>query len=219
MLLQSNLPIVEDDAYADLRFSGPPPSPLLAIVPERVFHVGTFSKVLCPGLRVGWLVVPHHLRQRALEIKQGVDLQASSLSQSIVEDYLVGSESQPGIDLDARLESLRRFYRRRAEVMAKALRRHLPAWSFRFPEGGFALWVDTHVPIEESVFLAAAIRAGVAFDPGSTFRPPGVGSPELSLRLCFSYARLASFDRAVKALTRAWSEVTTDRRILVASVE
>ena len=65
-VLDSGLPIIEDDAYADLHFGGPAPAPLLAEAPRRVLHVGTLSKSLCPGLRIGWLVAPRHLRKRAL---------------------------------------------------------------------------------------------------------------------------------------------------------
>jgi 2-aminoadipate transaminase len=186
---------------------------LLAQARERVFYVGTFSKILCPGLRVGWLVVPHRFRQRARDLKQGVDLQSSSLSQAIVEDYLVGSAAQPGIDLEARLIRLRQFYQRRAVSMARAIRRHIPSWSFDEPVGGFAIWVDTHAAISEADFLRAAIEEGVVFDPGSLFRPADSASGQLSLRLCFSYSRPAAFDVGLQRLARAWARSARSRTI------
>lgn len=204
-LLQGGFPIIEDDAYADLRFEeGAAPWPLLAEARDRVFHVGTFSKILCPGLRVGWLVTPRHLRQRARELKQVIDLQASTLAQSIVEDYLLGDDVRPGIDLDDRLRRLRRFYARRAERLATALRRHLPRWTFEFPQGGFAIWAQADAPASEEDFLAAALEEGVTFDPGSQFRPGGRPPEPLALRLCFSSVPAESFDQAIRRLARAW---------------
>jgi len=205
-LLGERVAIIEDDAYAELRFAdGPAPRPLLADATDRVFHVGTFSKILCPGLRVGWLVVPRHLRRRALELKQGIDLQSSTLAQAIVEDYLLGDGHRPGVDLDDRLLRLRRFYAGRAARLATALRKHLPGWSFDFPEGGFAIWVETDTSQPEEPFLKAALDEGVTFDPGSQFRPDAGGAEPLALRLCFSSARADSLELAIQRLARAWT--------------
>jgi len=206
-LLQTPGLIVEDDAYAELRFDGPPARPLLADAPERVLHVGTLSKTLSPGLRIGWLVVPKALRDQAVDLKQGTDLQASSLGQAIAETYLLGDEGHlPAVDWDARLVRLRRFYRRRATLLGQALKAHLPDWQFTPPEGGFALWArapERHAPIDELAFLRAAVDAGVSFDPGSTFRPDRAAHP-LAIRLCFSAAPTTSFEEGARRLARAW---------------
>ncbi|HYG65840.1 MAG TPA: PLP-dependent aminotransferase family protein, partial [Thermoanaerobaculia bacterium] len=111
-LLASGLPILEDDAYGDLLFSGPGPRPLLAEAPDRVFYIGTFSKTLAPGLRVGWLVVPERLHEEALKAKRDADLQANGLGQAIVERYLRAD------GYEERLKRLRTFYRRRAKRLA-----------------------------------------------------------------------------------------------------
>src|SRR5688500_137365 len=126
-LLAGSRRIIEDDAYGELHFEGPPGRPLLADAPQRVLHVGTLSKTLCPGLRVGWLVVPARLRRRALRLKHDSDLQPSSLAQEVVDAYLGRT------DFDRRLVTLRRFYRRRAHRLCQALRRHLPRWRFDPP--------------------------------------------------------------------------------------
>ena len=198
--------IIEDDAYAELRFDGPPARPLLADDPQRVLHVGTLSKTLSPGLRIGWLVVPARLRERALLLKQGTDLQASSLGQAIAEAYLLGDADAPAVDWEARLVRLRRFYRRRASQLGRSLRAALPDWRFTMPAGGFAIWGQAPAgapAVDELTFLRQAIDAGVAFDPGSTFRPGGGPAP-LAVRLCFSAAPAAAFDEGARRLGEAW---------------
>jgi len=198
--------IIEDDAYAELRFDGPPARPLLADAPDRVLHVGTLSKTLSPGLRIGWLVAPRRLRARALRLKQGTDLQASSLGQAIAELYLLGDQGEPGVDWEARLRRLRRFYRRRATLLARALAAHLPSWRFTAPAGGFAIWAEApepERPIDELGFLRAAVAAGVAFDPGSIFRADRAARP-LAARLCFSAAPAGAFEEAARRLALAW---------------
>jgi 2-aminoadipate transaminase len=196
--------VIEDDAYGDLRFAGPV-APLLGARPKRCIHVGTFSKTLCPGLRVGWMVVPPSLRRRALRLKQGDDLQASSLAQAVVDDYLAHN------DFEARLVVLRRYYRRRATALARALRRALPSWSFAFPEGGFCLWVDTNARVDELALLRAAVEEGVSFDVGSAFQAFPAPHAPTRLRVCYSSAPADRFDEAARRLARAWRRVPKSR--------
>jgi 2-aminoadipate transaminase len=174
-----------------------------------VLHVGTLSKTLSPGLRIGWLVVPRRLRDRALRLKQGTDLQASSLGQAIAEAYLLGDGDLPPVDWDARLVGLRRFYRRRATLLLRALRAALPDWRFTTPAGGFAVWAEAPAggaAVDELTFLREAIEAGVVFDPGSTFRPGAAPTP-LAVRLCFSAAPATAFEAGATRLARAWRRV------------
>lgn len=204
-VLEAGIPIIEDDAYAELRWEGQPARPLLAEARDRVFHVGTFSKTLAPGLRVGWLVPPRRLLRRALHMKQSADLQPGSLAQAILDDFLERD------DFAARLVKLRRFYRRRASLLAAAVRRHLPRWRLRFPEGGFALWLEPDGEAPELLLLRRAIAEGVSFDPGSMFRPDCAQHP-LGVRLCFSAAPAEAFDEGVRRLARAWTRVAAGRR-------
>lgn len=196
-LRASKRPIIEDDAYGELTFDGPPPSPLAQSDRSRVLFVGTFSKTLCPGLRVGWLVVPDRWRRRALRLKQAADLQSNSLAQAVVDDFLSRH------DFSHRLSILRRFYRRRAARLADAIRRILPSWTFEFPAGGFGLWLQTDGAVDEARFLAAAIEEGVGFDPGSAFHSWAQKGPT-SLRLCFSLAAPRQFEAGIARLARAW---------------
>ena len=201
---RSKLWLIEDDAYADIVFTGEPSQPLLAEVPDSTFHVGTFSKNLCPGLRVGWLVAPHAFRERALEMKRDTDLQANSLAQSILEEFFAHD------DFEARIAKARRLYRRRAARLADALRHHLPRWSFDEPRGGFSIWVDTAHAGDDVAFLRRALAHGTSFDPGSLFRV--AEGATLSLRLSYSCLPEASIQAGVQRLAAAWQSFAREPR-------
>ena len=179
------------------------------------------SKTLCPGLRIGWLVAPVRFRKRALRIKQGSDLHASSLAQAIVADLLGPAPGGGELDFEARLVRLRRFYRARAAALGRALRAHLPGWCFSEPAGGFAIWARADGPpparsgqrrVDEKAFLEAAAEEGVMVDPGSMFRANRSVEP-MAIRLCFSAAPPAKFDEGVRRLARAWRRVRRDRLV------
>lgn len=194
--------IIEDDAYGDLRFRAGPPVPLLATSRTHVLYVGTFSKTLGPGLRVGFLIVPPRLHARALRRKADDDLQTNSLSQAIVQEYLAQN------DFDAFVRKLRRHYHRRADRLMAAVRRYLPAWSFKAPEGGFGLWISTDARVDEATFLRRSIAAGVSFDPGSRFLTEGAGRDQpTTLRLCFSAVPEDTIEEGARRLARAWAAV------------
>jgi 2-aminoadipate transaminase len=200
-LLASGRPIVADEAYAELRFDGAAPRPLLADAPDRVFHVGTFSKTLCPGLRVGWLVPPRALRGEALRAKRDGDLQAGSLAQAVLEAYLSVA------DFDEHLERARATYASRVERLAGALRRELAGYRFVDPEGGFTVFVESdREDVDEARALSIAAAHGVSFDPASMFRADGARAP-FGMRLSGSSLPEASIDEAVARLARALREV------------
>lgn len=203
-LLATKLPIIADEAYAELRFDGSIERPLLADAPDRVFHVGTISKTLAPGLRVGWLVPPRAHRARVLRLKHDGDLQASSLGQSVLESFLERE------DFDARLDRARRFYALRAKRMVRALAR-VPGFRFRMPEGGFAVFVETDAEGDDRRFLEIATAHGVSFDPGRMFRPDERSSP-ISFRVCFSAVAAHQIDEGVRRLARAFDEFRRERR-------
>jgi 2-aminoadipate transaminase len=195
-LLERSAFVVEDDAYAELVFDGTCAAPLLAAAPERVVHVGTFSKTLCPGLRVGWLVVPPSYREAARRAKQLMDLQSNGLAQCLVERFLALE------DFDRHLEKLRKYYARRASALAEAVRRELPSFHFEEPRGGFSLWVTSELPGDDAELLATALSLGVSFDPGSDYRPTGASAP-LAMRLSFSSLPISSMREAAHRLARA----------------
>ena len=189
--------LIEDDAYADLCFDGDAGRPLLADAPGRVFHVGTFSKVLAPGLRIGWLIAPRAQREAALEQKRLQDLQSNSLTQAILDDFL-GED-----DFDARLARARRLYQRRATRLCAALRRHLPEWTFEAPVGGFSVWAEAPEEGDEPQLLETAARFQTGFDPGRMFVAHG-GSRPIGMRLAFSLEPSSRIEEAVRRLAAAW---------------
>lgn len=193
---RTHAPILEDDAYAELRFEGPPPRPLLADDRTQVWHVGTFSKTLFPGLRIGWLVPPRRARARVLEAKNASDLETSALSQVVLEDLL------EHLDYEALVSQARRFYARRARHLARALARRLPDLRFAAPAGGFSLWAETSYHGDEASLLERAIHHGVSFDPGSAFQVTAAGKP-VAMRLSFSSETIPRLLEGVERLARA----------------
>ncbi|HKO53094.1 MAG TPA: PLP-dependent aminotransferase family protein [Polyangiaceae bacterium] len=192
--------IIEDDAYTDTAFDGRPSRPLLADAPERVFHVGTFSKTLAPGLRVGWLVSPPRFHKELLDAKQTMDLQANSLAQTILESYLRTGE------YTRHLKRIRRDYAARARKLALHVRRHLPQFRFRAPAGGFSLWLESDLRGDEEALYEAALRCGVTFDRGAPFRISPVST--LSFRLSYSAVGEGEMEAGVSRLASALESAT-----------
>jgi 2-aminoadipate transaminase len=208
-LLASGAPIIVDEAYAELRFDGRVPRPLVADAPGRVWHVGTLSKVISPGLRVGWVVAPRALHHRLLAAKQAADLQTCGLAQAALARLLATA------DYDQLLDRARNLYAARAAVLVEALRTHAPGWRFAEPVGGFSIWVETDLEGDDVDVLAAAVSAGTAFDPGRVFRPGGEVEP-VAFRLSFSHAPVHELEHAVRRLVAAARKFRHCDRIVAA---
>ena len=204
-LLASRRPLLVDEAYAELRFDGRVAPPFLVDARDRTFHVGTFSKTLAPGLRVGWLVPPPRMLADALRVKRDLDLQAGSMAQAVVEGYLALG------DYEERLGRARRTYATRARRLVRALERWLPGTRWVEPEGAFAVFVETDLRgIDEAHALAVANAHGVSYDPGSMFRPGGELDP-FGFRLCYSSRKGEEIDEAVRRLARALDKVRAQK--------
>jgi len=205
--------VIEDDAYAESTFVGRREMPLVVLAPERVIHVGTLSKVLCPGLRVGWIATRHPALARILAEKQQADLQAPSLTQRIVAEYLKGPR------FDRHIARVRRGYERKAKALLQAVREALPEFRVTVPHGGFSLWLEHRGPhglFDDLSLLRAAIRRGVSFDPGRTFRIRD--SKQLALRLCYGSVPLDELERGAARLAEALEDVrgATSARLTLA---
>ncbi|HUQ04143.1 MAG TPA: PLP-dependent aminotransferase family protein [Kofleriaceae bacterium] len=202
--LAGGKPVIVDEAYASLRFDGRAPARVLDRARERVWLVGTVSKILCPGLRIGWLVPPRLHVAPVLARKAVTDLQTGSLAQAVLAHAL------ERLDLDAHIARVRTAYRIRAERMCEALAHYAPSWHFRAPEGGFGVYVTTPESGDEDALLGAAIDKGVSFDPGHLMRVaprPGPSDDEpMRFRLCYSSTRDAEIDEGVRRLVSAWGE-------------
>jgi 2-aminoadipate transaminase len=190
------IPVLEDDPYGALRFSGEA-LPALATFPgaRDCLYLGTSSKILAPGLRVAWLVVTDRgLREKITTAKQAADLHTSSFTQRLVHHYV----GQAGV-LEAHVETLRDVYRRRRDVMLAALSRELPSGcTWTRPEGGLFLWVTLPSDVDTTELLYVAAREKIAFVPGAPF---WVGEPvRNTLRLNFSNATEARINEGIARL-------------------
>jgi 2-aminoadipate transaminase len=185
-------PIVEDDPYGQLRYEGDHLPPLVQIDAEHhgsnggtkfrggVIYLGTMSKTLAPGLRVGWVVAPEEVMERLVQMKQGADLHTSTLNQ------MIAYETARGGFLDRHVKLVRQVYRERRDAMLHALETHAPAgvrWTR--PQGGLFLWLTMPPGLDAKEIFTEALAEKVAYVPGSAFYPNGGG--ERSMRLNFSY--------------------------------
>jgi 2-aminoadipate transaminase len=168
---EQNLLIIEDDAYFDLHFSDQPRiTPITAMAPDRVIYLGTFSKVLAPGLRAAYLRAPESIASRVELAKEGADLSSSVLDQAIVMESL-----RRGL-VEKRLPQLRQFYETRRDAMLDALSSFAPKGaSWTRPTGGFFILLKLPEEMDTGSRLRMAIEEGVAYVPGESFFVDGSG--------------------------------------------
>ena len=184
--------VVEDDPYGHLRWSGEMVRPVRAFS-DRVISLGTISKVVCPGLRVGYAVAPPAILDALVLVKQAVDLHTATLSQRAVHALL----ERPGF-LDAHMGKLKPLYQGRAAALLGALRTHLgDRISFNEPHGGMFVWAHLH-GVDTQALLPAAVDAGMAFVPGPAFAVDEKHTD--SLRLSFATATPNELDEAIRRL-------------------
>ena len=175
-----NVLIIEDNPYGRLGFEGDPPAALRASDADNVVYLGSLSKVFCPGLRIGWALVPPALRERMVLVKEAADLCSSSFAQSVAYRYFA---HYPWRET---LKALRDVYRERRDAMLDALDEDFPAgarWSR--PQGGFYVWVELPERLDARAMLAKAIAARVAYVPGGAFYADGQGGSHIRLSFCF----------------------------------
>lgn len=185
--------IIEDDPYRELSFDGEPlPTMLELDGGENVVYVSTFSKVLAPGLRVGWVIGHEALIEKLVQAKQGMDLHTSTFNQLLVLELL-----RRGV-WERQIPRLRTAYRERRDTMLRALEEHFPKdakWTR--PAGGMFLMVHLPPRLSAPELLSACLKKNVAFVPGEEFHLNGAGKN--TLRLNFSNA---SPDRIVEGIRR-----------------
>lgn len=190
------VPIVEDDPYGELWYDAPPPPPIASHWPDGTLYLGSFSKVLAPGLRLGYLVAPPRLLAKLLEAKQAADLHTPGLNQRIVYEALRG-----GL-LATHLPALREHYRERRDAMQAALLQHLPpGCRWTRPQGGMFFWITLPEGIDAAALLAHAVQAGVAYVPGAPFYP--TAARHNTMRLSFATVPPPRIEAGVAALASA----------------
>jgi DNA-binding transcriptional MocR family regulator len=198
-----DIPVIEDAAYAALRFEGEALPPLMAlevarrggIDNARSIYCGTFSKVLSPGLRVGWIVAPRAMIRRLVLIKQASDLNNSTINQMVMHRL-----AETAYDLQ--VERARKHYRCRRDAMLAALERHMPEGAgWTRPGGGLFVWLRLPDGTDGASLLDRAVKeAGVAFVPGAAFFHDGRGRN--TLRLSYSLATEAEIEEGIARLAK-----------------
>lgn len=178
---EHDLIILEDDPYYDLRFEGEPKKPVKAFDDEgRVIYAGSFSKILSPGLRIGWISASEAVAGKIAMIKQTVDVSTNVLSQSIANEYIIRGH------LERHLPKIKQLYGHKRDVMLSALEENFPAGStWTRPEGGMFLWVELPEPMDTDRLQKRALERKVAFVPGRLFFPDGSGKN--TMRLSYSH--------------------------------
>ena len=198
--VESGLPIIEDNPYGDLWFDAPPGPSLSSRHPDGSVYLGSFSKILAPGLRLGYLVAPTALYPKLLQAKQAADLHTPSFNQRVVAEVL-----KDGF-IERHVPTIRALYKQQCEAMLAALDREMAGLGLTWnrPVGGMFLWVQLPKGLKAIPLLAKAVDKGVAFVPGSAFYAEG--ADESTLRLSFVTATVDQINTGMTALAAAIRE-------------
>ena len=193
---QYELLVVEDDPYGAIRFAGEPLPPVASFT-TRVVHLSTFSKIVAPGFRVGWMIGPPEVMAMVARAKQAADLHTATFPQMLLANIV----SQPGW-LDGQKARIVPMYRERCTALADAIDARLgDRIHFHRPEGGMFLWTEFRDVADTKVLLQHAVAAGVAFVPGNAFTIDQ--APDAKARFSYSTLAPAQLDEAAARLATA----------------
>lgn len=189
-----DLPILEDNAYGEVRFEGERIPSIKSIDTEgRVIYLGSFSKILSPGLRVGWACADKEVILKYELVKNGLDLQSAELAQMQVDEFLNAN------DLDEHIAKINKVYKERRDIMLKTIDEEFPKEAkYFYPKGGMFIWVELPSHVNTRELLVKAIQKKVGFVPGGSFYPNG--DCESSMRLNFSTMENDKIVKGIKIL-------------------
>jgi DNA-binding transcriptional MocR family regulator len=187
--------VFEDDPYVALRFSGESLPTMLSMDPERVVYASSFSKTICPGIRVGYLVGPQELIGEIAQLATNTYISPNMVSQSIVYEFCASGA------IERSIETVKAALAERAQTLASALRRELAEAEFVEPQGGYFMWVTLPAGTDVNSLLHAAAERGVSFVRGTDFLLDG---GENTLRLAYSGVTPAQIDTGVTRLAEAY---------------
>jgi 2-aminoadipate transaminase len=193
LLRDFDLLLLEDDPYNEIRFEGEDYLPVYAGSPEQVFWSGSFSKMVAPGLRMGWVVVPDGLAADFVRAKQATDLHSNNLSQYVLHHFLTN------YNIDQHLAKIRQAYKAQCDCMMEMLKQCLPdEVSFNRPQGGMFLWLTLPSWLDSDELIKRTLNKGVVFVPGRSFFVSPGGNQHI--RLNFSNACSADIEKGIAIL-------------------
>lgn len=171
--------VLEDNPYGLLYFDSPPPQAMRSVDEDGVVYLGTFSKTLAPGFRVGWALAPHAIREKIILANEAAVLSPSSFSQLMISEYLASA------DWKGQIDTFRDIYRERRDAMLAALQRYLPQLTWTVPTGGFYIWLTLPDHLDAKAMLPRAVKELVAYTPGTAFYADGSGRNNIRLSFCY----------------------------------
>lgn len=195
-----SLPIIDDNPYGELRYSGQSAPSIKQIGGQAVVQLGTFSKTISPGLRIAWLAASRQLMGMFERVKQSTDLHTNHFCQYLIYEFV-----QDGA-LDRHIERIKTAYHERRDAMLRAMKEFFPdTITWTKPEGGLFLWARLPEGTDATALLPKAIEEKVAYVPGKPFHPDGSGIS--TFRLNFSNASLENIHEGIKRLGRVFADL------------
>lgn len=176
---ENSVLILEDNPYGLLSFEEDVPPAIRSLDDEGVIYLGSFSKTLAPGFRVGWALAPHAIKEKLVLAAEAAILCPSSFGQMVISEYLNQA------DWKGQINTFRDVYRERRDAMNDALREHLPELTWNVPRGGFYIWVELPENLDSKAMLPRAVTELVAYTPGTAFFGNGDGRRNIRLSFCY----------------------------------
>ncbi len=190
---KNHILVIEDNPYGLLFFDKPVPDALRSMDEEGIVYLGSFSKILAPGFRVGYVLAPPAIRDKLVLANESAILCPSSFSQMMISSYLEHA------DWKGQVETFRGVYRERRDAALSAMEEHLPQLETTQPDGGFYLWVTLPDGLDSKAMLPLAVKELVAYTPGTAFYGDGAGNNKL--RICYSYPTPDRINLGIKRLS------------------
>ena len=175
----NNILVLEDNPYGLLYFDKPAPDAIRSLERDGVVYLGTFSKTLAPGFRVGWALAPHAIREKLVLANEAAVLSPSSFTQMVISEYLSTA------DWKGQINTFRSVYHERKTAMLAALDEYLPDLTWTNPTGGFYVWVTLPQQLDSKAMLPRAVKELVAYTPGTAFYADGDGRQNMRLAFCY----------------------------------
>ena len=194
---QYKIPIIEDDAYGFLNYD-PVDPPLKFYWKEGVFYIGSFSKIIAPSMRVGWIIASESIMEKLEILKEGLDINTSTLSQKLISSFFTRG------NLKGHILKLRREYKNKRDIMVESLKKYIPEMEFTIPKSGFFIWGKLPPSINTNrLFKFALEEEKVSFIPGEAFLIGKREDASSCLRLSFAFCPQELIEQGVKRLAMA----------------